>query len=358
MPMHLEPAAYMEWAKRFQHTRPLDVTNSGMPPPDDLVKVPLADPGRGPYGPPDLIAGVGERWGVPADHVLLGIGASAANFVAVGLCAEPGAEVLVEEPSYEPLVRIPQVFGATLTRFPRNEDEAWRCDPERVAAACTDRTRLICVTNPHNPSGVRMTDGELQALAAIAESRDAWVLVDEVYLDYTADTPQRVAAALHPRLISTSSLTKVYGLGEIRVGWACMAPELVRQGEILTDLMNVNLPGPALRVAQQAWPHLDALQARAQDWSAAGRALLEPWLAAHGCSWVPSAGCPFGWVKLPDGVTGTALFDATAEAGAMATPGVNFDGMDEHVRIGWTIPPDQFALALDAIGAAIDRLRS
>jgi hypothetical protein len=202
-----------------------------------------------------------------------------------------------------------------------------------------------------------MADDELLALAAIAEARDGWVLVDEVYLDYTAATPQRLAAALHPRLISVSSLTKVYGLGEIRVGWACMTPALVRQGEILTDLMNVNLPGPALRVAQQAWPHLDALQARAREWSAAGRALLEPWLAAHGCSWVPSAGCPLGWVKLPDGVTGTALFDATAESGAMVTPGAHFDGMDDHVRIGWTIPPHQVGPALDAIGAAIDRLR-
>lgn len=355
--MRIEPASYMEWAKRHQHTRPLDLTNSGMPEPADLVRVPHAEPARGPYGPPDLIAGVAARWGVPADHVLLSAGTSAANFVAVGVAVAAGDRVLCESPSYEPLVRIAQVFGAAVDRFERREADGFRLDLDAVARAMTPRTRLIAVTSPHNPSGVRLTDDELDGLARLADARDAVVLVDEVYLDFCGDGPQRFAAARSPRLWTTGSLTKVYGFGELRVGWLCAPPEVRRRGEVLTDLMHVNLASPALRVAQEAWPHLDVLQRRARALFAEGRPVVERFVAAHGCAWAGSDGCPFAWIRLPGGVTGTALFDACAAAGAMATPGVNFDGHDDHIRLGWTKGLAVLEPALRAIGAALERLR-
>jgi aspartate/methionine/tyrosine aminotransferase len=357
--MELHPAAYMEWAKRHQHTRPLDLTNSGMPePPAALVAVPHAEPARGPYGPPDLLAGVARRWGVRRDQVLLASGSSAANFVAVSVCVAAGDRVLMESPSYEPLVRIPQVFGAALDRFERREADGFRLDLDAVRRALTPRTRLIGVTNPHNPTGVRLTAAELDGLAALAAERDLHVLVDEVYLDFTGDAPQPVATTRSERLLSTSSLTKVYGLGDIRVGWACMPPGLVRRGEMLTDLINVNLPGPALRVAQQAWPHLDALQARARACGAAGRPVVERFVAAHGCRWVPGDGVPIAWIGLPRGVTGTALFEASGGAGVAVTPGANFDGQDDHIRIGWTLGgAPGLEAAFGALGPVIDRLR-
>jgi aspartate/methionine/tyrosine aminotransferase len=356
--MEFHPIVYMDWAKRFQHGRPYDLTVSGMDaPPAEWLTIPMPDPARGPYGPPDLIAGVAQRFGVSSDQVLLACGSSAANFIVPGLLCSPGDEVLIERPTYEPLIRVPAVFGATVTRFERLPEEGWALDLERVEAAVTPKTRLICVTNLHNPSGVRLTDAQLLGLAAIAEANDAWVLVDEVYLDYAGDGPQRVATALSPRLISTGSLTKVYGLGDLRVGWAIMTPDLVRTGEQFTDLMNVNLADPALAVAQQAWPQLDRLQGRARQAAAAGLPLVEQFVVEIGGSWTPPDGCPFGFVKLPDGVTGTALFEATAEDGVQATPGINFDGYDDHIRLAFMAPHAVLEVALQKLAGAISRLR-
>ncbi len=356
--MQFQPIVYMDWAKRHQHGRPYDLTLSGMDaPPSEWLTLPEPDPVPGPYGPPDLIAGVAERFGVSSDQVLLACGSSAANFIVAGITCSPGDEVLVERPTYEPLIRVPAVFGATVTRFERLPEEQWALDLDRVAAAATDQTALICVSNPHNPSGQRLTDDQLLGLAAIAEEHDALVLVDEVYLDYTGEGPQRAATALSPRLISTGSLTKVYGLGHLRVGWALMSPELVHRGEQLTDLMNVNLAGPAVVVAQQAWPQLDRLQGRARQAAAAGQPLIEQFVERIGGSWTPSVGCPFGFIKLPDGLTGTALFEATAEDGVQATPGLHFDGYDDHIRVAYMAPHDVLQVSLDKLATAIERLR-
>ena len=110
-------------------------------------------------------------------------------------------------------------------------------------------------------------------------------------------------------------------------------------------------------MAQQAWPQLDRLQGRARQAAAAGRPLVEQFVADTGCSWTPSDGCPFGFIKLPEGLTGTQLFEATAEDGVQATPGANFDGYDDHIRLAYMAPHDVLQVGLQKLAAAIARLR-
>ena len=104
--------------------------------------------------------------------------------------------------------------------YERRADEGFRVDPERVAAAVTPRTRLIVVTNLHNPSGVRTPDATLLELAKIAEARGAYLLVDEVYAPFD-DLPEdgvfrTSARKLGPNVLAVSSLTKCYGLAPRR----------------------------------------------------------------------------------------------------------------------------------------------
>ena len=101
---------------------------------------------------------------------------------------------------------------------------------------------------------------------------------------------------------------------------------------------------------------LDRLQARARQAAARGQPRVEAWLDRHGCRWVAPDGCPFGFVRLPDGVTGEALHAATAESGACAVPGSQFDGLDDHVRLSFHAPSDVLDPALAALGTAIDGL--
>src|SRR5262249_1273213 len=148
--------------------------------------------------------------------------------------AGPGDEVLVEDPAYEPLVVIPQGIGATVTRFARPPEQRFALDPDRVERAMSPRTKLVVVSDPHNPGGVRADGSVLRAIAEVVAARGASLLVDEVYapLDDLVDERGvfgRSARKLGDNVLCASSLGKCYGLGPQRIGWLTGPPATIRR---------------------------------------------------------------------------------------------------------------------------------
>ena len=119
-----------------------------------------------------------------------------------------------------------------------------------------NRTRLIVITNLHNPSGALTSEDDLRAIGAIAERCGAHVLVDEVYLD-SAVPPRRTSAHLGPQFVVTNSLTKVYGLSGLRCGWILAEPALAERMWRLNDLFGVNQPHQSEMLSCIAFDHLD-----------------------------------------------------------------------------------------------------
>jgi hypothetical protein len=187
----------------------------------------------------------------------------------------PGDEVLVEDPAYELLVATLACLGAQVRTFQRCLTQGWRLDPGEIAANLSRRTRLIVLTNLHNPSGALASEAEVRAVAAAASAVGARVLVDEVYLELTfAEGAARTAFTPDGNIIVTSSLTKAYGLSGLRCGWILAPADLAERMRRLNDLFGVAPPHIAERLAVVAFDQLDRLRARA-------RALLEPNLAAY-----------------------------------------------------------------------------
>ncbi len=139
------------------------------------------------YAP--LAEAIAARYGVSRDMVVTAQGTSGANFLVFAALVKAGDEVLVERPGYDPLMGPPLLLGANVTRFDRRFEEGYRLDPDAVRAAMTPRTRLVVITNGHNPTGVVATDAELVEVGRIAERHGALVLVDEVYLDTAVPGP-------------------------------------------------------------------------------------------------------------------------------------------------------------------------
>ena len=110
-------------------------------------------------------------------------GTSGANFLVFVALLQGGGDVLVEQPGYDPLMGAAAVLGARVTRFERRFEDGYRLDPDAVRRAITPRTRLVVITNLHNPSGVLASDEDLDEVGRIADGVGAKVLVDEVYLD-------------------------------------------------------------------------------------------------------------------------------------------------------------------------------
>lgn len=318
---------HMEWAKAHsRHPLPVELGFSGAKAPG----------GRG-YrehgsGEPELEGKIARRYGVPKGHVYLVGGTSLANFVAIAAFCDAGNTVAVEAPRYAPLAEIPRSLGATVIDMPRLD---------RPLGPVPDRASLAVVSTPHNPTGRLLTEAEWGELARFAD-RGGVVLVDEVYRDLQA-RPPKVAAARHPRFLTTASFTKAYGLGALRLGWILGAPDLLAPVRRADNLISVQVATPSILALARVWPRLSALR----------RGALAPVkrnlgaLRRSGLAFVePEAGLT-ALVKVGDG---DAAATALHSRGIGVAPG-SFFGAPEYVRISLGADREQFEKGLAALRA-------
>jgi aspartate/methionine/tyrosine aminotransferase len=188
------------------------------------------------YGYVPLLEAIAGLKGVKAESVVHAAGTSMANHLAMAVLFAPGEEVLIEEPTYGLLLDAAQYLGAKVRRFQRRFEDNYALDPEEVAANLTDETRLIVITNMHNPSSALASEESLRAIGELARGVGARVLVDEVYLECLHHPP--IASSVHygDNFVVTSSLTKAYGLSGLRCGWILAEPKLAERMWRLNDL--------------------------------------------------------------------------------------------------------------------------
>jgi aspartate/methionine/tyrosine aminotransferase len=298
---------------------------------------------------------IAERYGVAVDQVVAADGTSMANFLAMAALISPGDEVLIEHPTYELLLGAASFLGATIKRFERKAADAFRLDPATVRDAMSDRTRLIVLTNLHNPSSALASEDELRAIGQLAASVGARVLVDEVYLD-SAVPPRRSAVHLGPQFAVTNSLTKVYGLSGLRCGWILAEAELAERMWRLNDLFGVNQAHPAERLACIAFEHIDAVIGDTPAMLARNRELWNTFVGGRGdLDCMPAE---HGITAFPRWSADTERLNAllTSKYDTAVVPGRWFE-MPEHFRVGFYLLAADFGEALDRLGSALDELK-
>lgn len=276
----------MAWAKhRAPATFDLAASNLLGCSLDDLTgaREALSLDGSNPDGFPPLVEAIAAHYGVPAERVVIGSGCSGANVLAIASAVAAGDDVVMETPHYDPIVGTCHLFGATVTYFTRRFEDGYQLDPEALRRAMTPRTRLVVLTNPHNPSGVVLDDDSIRAAAQVAADHGAALLVDEVYLDIVnilndgrRHTP---AALLAPNAISTSSLTKSYGLNALRCGWAIGSTDAAERMRRVRDVVDGIGPVPIERLSALAFGQLDRLADRARSLVTANLGAFRVWAA-------------------------------------------------------------------------------
>lgn len=274
-------SSYMYWAKTRSGAK-YNLASSGvcdLPLAELPVKIEDLEIGSGDgYGWPPLLEQLAKKLGAPTDSLMAATGTSMANYLAIAAAIEPGDEVLIEHPAYELLVSTALYVGAKVNRFPRHPEDGFRLHPEEVAKAMTPRTRLIVVTNLHNPSS-NFTDSEtLARIGEIAGEAGARVLVDEVYLEMLFEKMPSSAFHLGPRFVVTGSLTKAYGLSGLRCGWIAADPDFARRCWRLNDLHGATPPHVAERLSAAALANLGPIAARAKKILDTNRPLLNRFL--------------------------------------------------------------------------------
>lgn len=350
---------YLRWAKTRPPAR-FDLTSSGVPYlslrdlPVTLDDLELS--GTGAYGYAPLLEAIAARYGAPVECAVAAMGVSTANHLAMAAVLEPGDEVLVEHPAYEPLVALARWLRAEVKRFPRRAEDGFRLDPAEVARRVGPRTRLIVLTNPHNPTSALAGEDALRAVGAVARSAGARVLVDEVYLDAWFERAPRSAFHLGPEWIATNSLTKVYGLNGLRCGWIFAEPALAERMWRLTELFNNHGVHAAERLSAVAFRHLDRIAARSRALLEANAAALNAFYRTRAdLEWTEHAFGTVSFPRLRDGRVDElcALLEARYETAIV--PG-RFFGLPDHLRIGLGADPPIFAEALDRLGRGLDEM--
>jgi aspartate/methionine/tyrosine aminotransferase len=349
----------MHWAK-FKPPARFSLTGSEVPHfRMDSLPISIADldlDGASHPRYPPLREAIARRYEVGSEQVVAADGTSMANFLAMATLISPGDEVLVEHPTYELLLGAASFLGAEIKRFERNPADAFRLDPAKVREAMSDRTRLIVVTNLHNPSSALASDEELRAVGQLAASVGARVLVDEVYLD-SAVPPRRSAVHLGREFVITNSLTKVYGLSGLRCGWILAENELAERMWRLNDLFGVNQAHPAERLACIAFENIDAvigdnpemLSTNRDRWNALVRSRndLECMPAEHGITAFP---------RWSGGETERLDAVLHEKYDTAVVPGRWFE-MPDHFRVGFGMTAAEFEEALDRLASALENLR-
>jgi aspartate/methionine/tyrosine aminotransferase len=202
----------------------------------------------------DTVLGYGQTNGAPAlrervaalysdlgaDNVLITNGSSEANLVACHALLEPGDEVVVMLPNYMQIWGIAEFLGVRPVAFHLREENGWAPDLDELRRVVGDRTRMIAVCNPNNPTGQVLEPGEMREIAAVADRVGAWVHADEVYRGAELsgeETPSFVGLA--ERVTAVGGLSKAYALPGLRLGWLVGSEATVRTAWAYHDYTSI-----------------------------------------------------------------------------------------------------------------------
>jgi aspartate/methionine/tyrosine aminotransferase len=294
------------------------------------------------------------------DDIVVTNGSAEANFVAIWELAGPGDEVAIVVPTYMQTHGLAETLGATIREIPLREAANWQPDPDEILSAVNDRTRVIVVTNPSNPTGAILDADARQAIIRASERSGAWILADEVYAGAELDgqvTPSFFGTT--DRVIATGSLSKAYGLPGLRIGWSISDRETAARLWSRTDYTTIS-PGDltdALACIALRTDVRTRLLERTRAILHRGLAQMEDWLHEQGVfTWrAPEAGAIcFARYDLP--IDSAELAERLrVEQSVLIVPGVHF-GHERFIRFGYGLEEPALRAALTRVANLLGTL--
>ena len=331
-----------------------------------------------PYTPalglPELRADVArfyrEQHGVEVDpgRIAITSGASAALLLVIAATTDLGDEVLLADPSYPCNRQLISSFGGRVVEVATSAADRFQLDPASVDRAWTERTGAVMIASPSNPTGTSIPFDALAAVCALARSRDAWRIVDEIYLDLSDaapdGTPPRTVLTVDPDAIVINSFSKYFGMTGWRLGWCVLPEPLVVPVERLAMNYLLCASAPAQLAARACFtPESLAVCESRRIELLTRRALVLDGLARIG---LPVPAVPDGAFYVYFDVSGTGLGSwefcerALAEAHVALTPGRDFGTVtaEAHVRLSYTASREDLSEGLDRLERFVASVRA
>ncbi len=356
----MKNSVYMTWAKYHAGAR-YNLANSGILgcSVDDLTitleDVAVNGPNHEGYSP--LKEAIAAKYSVKPENVVPAQGTSMANFLAMATVVERGDEVLIEQPTYDPILSALDYLGADVKRLSRSFENGYQIDLGELERLITPRTKLIVITSPHNPSGVAVESSTWKQIGELADTVGAYVMVDEVYRDILFEDAEPCVATLGDQFITTSSLTKSYGLSGLRCGWILCAPELAEKMRRMNDLFGAvgSVPSDTLSVA--AFRQLEKLEARTRAMIEANTKLVHGFLREHEdlLDYIVPPRSMIVFPRLKHHDDAQPLHDQLRQLETSIVPGKFFEE-PRHFRLGFAVKPEDVEIGLQNLSQVLRQL--
>lgn len=304
-------------------------------------------------GGEELRRELARTYGGRAQDYLVTAGTSEANFAVFAALLGPGDAVLVEHPTYQPLEEIPRGLGASVTMVDRDEDEGYRLAVEHVRSGMPSAARVIVLSNLNNPTGAALEAQEAQELADLAAERDAYLVVDEIFRELAFDHESPTVGGLNDHTVVTSSVSKFYGAGGLKIGWVRAAPPVLARVRSVLEYLSGTPAGPSERIAQVLLRRREETVTRNRRLIAEGRQIAREWAEKAAIPWQE----PAGHLAFPAvGKDSVRLADLLlSKYKTFIAPAESF-GLHGHFRLNVGKPADTLAEGLARVSKAMQEL--
>ena len=298
--------------------------------------------------------------GQTSENVAVTHGGVGANALTIMSLVEHGDRVISAMPNYPQLYCMPQALGADVHFWHLQEDKGWLHSIDELEKLANTKTKLICITNPNNPTGALLNDTQLRSIVDIARGCDAWVLCDESYRGIALADGADISSIvdLYEKGVSTGSLSKPYSLAGLRVGWAVGNTGFIAKGNVCRDYHIISI------CAINDYLATLALENRAQLLLRSSKIVDEN--VEHLSAWIQSQ--PKLSFQPPKGGTATLVryaYDLPSvefclkllkETGVFIVPG-SVLGVENTFRLGCGSDPAQFRLGLELLANWLEHLK-
>ncbi len=284
--------------------------------------------------------------GATPDNVVVTTGAAQGNFTSILTALNAGDEIVVMLPNYMQIWGIAKNFNLSVKTFNLREELGWSFDPDELNQIVTDKTRLIAVCNPSNPTGHIMSTAEMDAVVQAADRVSAWILADEVYAgaEHWTDEVTPSFWGRYNRVLAMGSLSKAYALPGLRIGWvvapAKMAEEIWARQDYITicsGMLDNKLAAYALSPGVRS-----RILARTRRYVRQGYQNFKQWQQRHSdmFSLIKPEAAAIAFVRYHHPINSTELVNRLIhEQQAYVVPGDHF-GLDHHLRISYGLSAD------------------
>jgi aspartate/methionine/tyrosine aminotransferase len=300
--------------------------------------------------------------GATPDNVLVTVGCAEANFITLQTLVAPGEEIVVMLPNYMQVWGVAKNLGITVKEFHLREDRGWAPDLDELNEVVSEKTKLIALCNPDNPTGYILKEDEMEAIVGAADRVGAWLLADEVYsgAERLTDTQTPSFWGRYDKVLAMNSLSKAYGLPGLRVGWVVAPAETMDEIWARHEYVTISAATWSNKLAAIALsPRVrPRLMQRARDYVRQGYPILDAWLESHEGTFsvVPPQAAAIAYVRYDLDINSTELVTRLMEEKSVyIVPGDQF-GMDHYLRISHGLPEDYLNEGLDRIHQLIAEL--